>query len=65
MLGCFDCHDAFLAGDLGVAFFARGGAAGGLVVCLFGGFGGKVEEFGGLGEELGVCFYHSGVVCQG
>ena len=63
-VGCgLDCHDAFLVGDLGVAFFGRGGAAGGLVVCLFGGVGGQVEEFGGLGEELGVRFDHAGVVC--
>ena len=65
MLGRLDCHDAFLVGNLGVAFFARGGAAGSLVVCLFGGFGGEVEEFGGLAEELSVGFYHSGVVCEG
>ena len=60
--GGFDRHDAFLVRDLRVPFFARGGAAGGLVVGLFGGVGGQVEEIGGLGEELGVCFYHSGVV---
>lgn len=60
--GGFDRHDGLLVGDLREAFFAGGGPAGGLVVGLFGGVGGQVEEFGGLGEELGVCFYHSWMV---
>lgn len=60
--GGFDRQDGLFAGDVRVAFLARGGAAGGLVVRLFGGVRGEVEEFAGLGEELGVCFYHSGAV---
>ena len=60
--GGFDGHDGFFVGDLRVAFFAGGGAAGGLVGGFFGGVRGEVEELGGLGEELGVRFYHSGVV---
>ena len=62
MGGCFDGYDAFLGGNVRVAFFAGGGAAGCGVGCLFGGVGGEVEEFGGLGEEVGVGFYHSWVV---
>lgn len=60
--GGLDRHDGLLGGDLREAFFARRGAAGGGVVGLFGRVRGQVEELGGLGEEVGIRFYHSWVV---